>query len=74
MILVTGGAGYIGSHIVRQLCREDEEVLVLDNLSKGHRKAVDKKAKLIVGDFGDENLLTEIFQKHDIKAVIHMAA
>ena len=74
MLLVTGGAGYIGSHIVRQLCRQNEEVIVLDNLSKGHQKAVDSRAKLIVGDFGDEALLTEIFQKHDIKAVIHMAA
>ncbi|NYE56426.1 UDP-glucose 4-epimerase GalE [Carboxydothermus ferrireducens] len=74
MILVTGGAGYIGSHIVRQLCLKNEKVLVVDNLSKGHKKAVDIRAKLIVGDFGDENLLLEIFKKYDIKAVIHMAA
>ena len=60
--LVTGGAGYIGSHAVLELIAADEKVVVLDNLSTGFRWAVPPIAKLIVGDFGDNNLVTEIIR------------
>lgn len=73
-VLVTGGAGYIGSHAVKQLVREGHDVAVLDNLSKGHREAVDPKAKLYVGDVSDRALLRSIFREHRTEAVMHFAA
>ncbi|MDD4169648.1 MAG: UDP-glucose 4-epimerase GalE [Desulfotomaculaceae bacterium] len=72
-VLVTGGAGYIGSHTVRELVNKGYGVVVLDNLSKGHKAAV-TNAKLVVGDISDRELLRSIFRAHDIKAVIHFAA
>ncbi len=72
-ILVTGGAGYIGSHIVRTLGESGYEVVVYDNLSYGHRWAV-LCGKLIKGDLADLALLQEVFQKEQFDAVIHMAA
>ncbi|MGB5344893.1 MAG: UDP-glucose 4-epimerase GalE [Woeseia sp.] len=72
-ILVTGGAGYIGSHVVRQLHEMGEDIVVLDNLSTGFRKAV-TGGELVVGDTGDDRLLSEIFLKHDIDTVMHFAA
>jgi len=73
-ILVTGGAGYIGSHTVLELIAAGEKVVVLDNLSTGFRSAVPDDVPLIVGDFGDEDLVTELLAKHDIEAIIHFAA
>lgn len=73
-VLVTGGAGYIGSHCVRLLQEKGIEVVVLDNLSKGHKWAVSKDCKLIIGDVGDANLLDTIFRKESIGAVVHLAA
>ena len=73
-ILVTGGAGYIGSIIVEQLIEKGEEVIVLDSLIKGHREAVADGATFIKGDIKDEKLLKEIFERHKVDAVIHMAA
>jgi UDP-glucose 4-epimerase len=72
--LVTGGAGYIGSHAVLELIAADEKVVVLDNLSTGFRWAVPPIAKLIVGDFGDNNLVTEIIRDQGIDSIIHLAA
>lgn len=72
-ILVTGGAGYIGSHVVRQLGEQGHRVVVLDNLSTGHREAV-LHGKLIVGNTGDRELVTQILQDHEIGAVMHFAA
>ena len=72
-VLVTGGAGYIGSHVVRQLCEAGRKVVVLDNLSKGFREAVGD-GELIVGDFGDRELVEELLKKHGIEAVMHFAA
>lgn len=74
MILVTGGAGYIGSHYVRYAREHGDEVVVLDNLAYGHREAVPSDVPLIVGDMGDRPLLDNIFQKYAINAVIHFAA
>jgi UDP-glucose 4-epimerase len=73
-ILVTGGAGYIGSHTVLELLAAGEKVVVLDNLSTGFRSAVPDDVPLILGDFGDEDLVTELLAKHDVEAVIHFAA
>src|SRR5665811_1164802 len=72
-ILVTGGAGYIGSHMVWQLLDHDEQVVVVDNLTTGFDWAVAKAAKLEVGDVGDKHFIRKIFKKHEIEAVIHFA-
>jgi UDP-glucose 4-epimerase len=72
-ILVTGGAGYIGSHVVRQLGEAGERIVVLDNLSTGFRQAV-LYGDLVVGNTGDPTVLTRIFEKHDIDTVMHFAA
>lgn len=72
-VLVTGGAGYIGSHTVLWLKQAGEEVIVYDNLQKGHREAVLGDV-FYRGDLHDEDQLDEIFTKHPIDAVIHFAA
>ena len=72
-ILVTGGAGYIGSHVVRQLGQADEQVVTLDNLSTGFHEAV-TSGELVIGDTGDARLLDKIFADHDIDTVMHFAA
>lgn len=72
-ILVTGGAGYIGSHMVLELADAGERVVVLDNLSTGFRWAVDPRAVLVVGDIGDQQLVRGVVKKHDIEAIIHFA-
>ena len=71
-ILVTGGAGFIGSHTVKLLQEQGLDVLVLDNLSTGHASSV--SARLIVGDLADKALLKKIFNEYTIDAVIHFAA
>jgi len=75
-ILVTGGAGYIGSHAVLALQRVGYEVIVLDNLVHGHRDIVENvlQVKLIVGDIGDRALLDHVFSTYPITAVMHFAA
>src|SRR3989338_1779228 len=70
-ILVTGGAGYIGSHTVKLLQSIGKEVIVLDNLSAGHSNAIN--CQLIVGDLSDKKLLDKIFDDHEIDSVIHFA-
>ena len=72
-ILVTGGAGYIGSHVVKELIKNNK-VVVVDNLIKGHKEAVDKYAVFINGNFGDKKLINEILKKHEIETVMHFAA
>jgi UDP-glucose 4-epimerase len=72
-ILVTGGAGYIGSHVVRQLGEAGEQVIVLDNLGKGFRQAV-TAGKLVVGDAGDYALVSRLLAEHGVDTVMHFAA
>ena len=72
-ILVTGGAGYIGSHVVRRLGAGGENVITLDNLSTGFEAAV-TSGELVIGDTGDAALLDRIFADHDIDTVMHFAA
>jgi UDP-glucose 4-epimerase len=73
-VLVTGGAGYIGSHMVLALIDAGETAVVLDDLSTGFKEAVHPKAKLVVGDVSDEKLVASIIKEHRIDAVIHFAA
>jgi len=72
-ILVTGGAGYIGSHVVLQLRARGERVVVLDDLSRGFRQAV-LDTPLIVGEVGDRDTVLEVLREHDIGTVMHFAA
>lgn len=72
-VLVTGGAGYIGSHCVAALVERGEQVVVLDNLQQGHRQAV-IGAELVVGDLRDEAVLNQVFGEYEIESVIHFAA
>ena len=73
-ILVTGGAGYIGSHMVLELLDAGERVVVLDNLTTGFRWAVPDGVPFIEGDFGDEALVAKIISEHGVTAIIHFAA
>lgn len=72
-VLVTGGAGYIGSHVVRQLGEAGEDVVVLDNLSTGFRSAV-THGTLVVGDTADRNLVKGIIAQHGVTTILHFAA
>ncbi|PPD42968.1 MAG: UDP-glucose 4-epimerase GalE [Methylocystis sp.] len=73
-VLVTGGAGYIGSHTVLELLDAGETPVVLDDLSTGFRWAVPEGVSFVEGDDGDEDLVTETIARHDIDAIIHFAA
>jgi len=73
-VLVTGGAGYIGSVVCAQLIAAGHDVVVYDDLSKGHKRAVSPKAELIVGNLEDRAGLKGIFQKYKFDAVMHFAA
>lgn len=73
-VLVTGGAGYVGSHMVLALLDAGRDVVVIDDLSSGFRDAVPSPATLVEGDVGDVNLVTEVCRRHGVSAVIHMAA
>jgi len=72
-VLVTGGAGFIGSHMVLALTDAGEDVVVLDNLSTGYWWAVSPKARLVEGDIGDEALLAQLMAEHRFDAVVHFA-
>lgn len=73
-ILVCGGAGYIGSHTVKELLDKEYDVLVVDSLETGHKNAVDKRAKLFVGNLMDEMFMDTVFKQNEIEAVIDFAA
>ena len=71
--LITGGAGFIGSHMALELLDAGEDVLVLDNLSTGLRRAVPADAKFVKGDVGDLDLVSDLLYRHEIDAIIHFA-
>ena len=73
-VLVTGGAGYIGSVVTEELLNDGHEVVVYDSLYKGHRGAVDARARFLAGDLADVERVTRTLQEHQVEAVIHMAA
>ncbi len=74
MILITGGAGYIGSHFVTHLVEKGETVLVIDNLQRGHREAVHKSAQFEQADILDFESIKNILQNYNIKSIVHFAA
>ncbi len=73
-VLVTGGAGYIGSHAVKELLDAGHQVVVLDNLSKGHEEAIDKRAAFVRGSTQDIDLVVNKMKLHEVEAVMHFAA
>src|ERR1039458_8271288 len=73
-VLVTGGAGYIGSVVAEELLQAGHQVIVFDNLSRGHRQAVPKNAELVVGDTADRACLDQLLRSHAIDPVMHFAA
>jgi UDP-glucose 4-epimerase len=72
-ILVTGGCGYIGSHMVHELVDGGQDVVVLDNLTTGFRWALPPQARIVVGDIGDQDLVAAIIAKHSVTGIIHFA-
>jgi UDP-glucose 4-epimerase len=73
-VLVTGGAGYIGSHMVLELVDSGEPVVVLDDLSTGFRRTIPSQATLVTGDMGDQALVARTIEEHGIDAIAHFAA
>src|SRR6201988_2086490 len=72
-VLVTGGAGYIGSHMVHALVDAGEGVVVIDNLSTGFSAFLPESAPLFIGDAGDENLVEGVIRQHEVESIIHFA-
>lgn len=73
-ILITGGAGYIGSHIVEQLIKNKKNVIILDNLVTGYKKLINKKAKFIKADIKNKSKVIKIIRDNNITSIIHLAA
>ena len=73
-ILVTGGAGYIGSHIVEQLIKKKTKVFIYDNLITGHKRLINKKAEFIKGDINNFRQISKIIKDNKIDSIIHLAA
>jgi UDP-glucose 4-epimerase len=73
-ILVTGGAGYIGSVVVEDLYKKGEKVVVLDNLVYGHRPAVNAEIPFYEGEIGDRELVEKIVREHNVEACMHFSA
>jgi len=73
-ILITGGAGYIGSHITEILLKKNKKVFLIDNLSTGHRKLINLKAKFFKLDINNKQGIRKIIEKYKIDSIIHLAA
>tara|TARA_Y100000591_G_C21736871_1_gene647102 strand:- start:109 stop:1086 length:978 start_codon:yes stop_codon:yes gene_type:complete len=73
-ILITGGAGYIGSHIAEILLKKNKKIFLIDNLSTGHRKLINKKAKFFKLDIQNKDKVKKIIEKYKIDSIIHLAA
>ena len=73
-ILVTGGAGYVGSVTTHLLCNDNHNVIVFDNLERGYKKAVDKRARLVKGDLRNPDDIYRVVVEENPDAVIHFAA
>ncbi|HUN64411.1 MAG TPA: UDP-glucose 4-epimerase GalE [Candidatus Sulfotelmatobacter sp.] len=73
-LLVTGGAGYIGSVVATQLLAAGHQVTIIDNLSRGHRQAIPQGAELVVADLSDKQILAALFRAHSFDGVLHFAA
>ena len=73
-ILVTGGAGYIGSHVVEVLVKKKYNVIIFDNLITGHKKLINKKAQFIRGDIKSYNKISKVIKDFKINSIIHLAA
>lgn len=73
-VLVVGGAGYIGSHMVYRLIEQGKDVVVIDNLSTGHQEAIHEKARFYKGDICNREFLEQVLEREKIEYVIHFAA
>ena len=73
-ILITGGAGYIGSHITEQLIDRKYNIIILDNLTTGHKRLINKEAIFIREDINDRKLVNNIIKQYNIQTIIHLAA
>ena len=73
-ILVTGAAGYIGSHVVEQLVKNKDKVILIDNLVTGYKKLINKKAKFIKADIKNKSKISKIIKDYNITSIIHLAA
>jgi len=73
-ILITGGAGYIGSHITEQLISKSNKIIIFDNLETGHERLINKKSIFVKGDIKDKKILSNILKKYEIDTIIHLAA
>ena len=73
-ILITGGAGYIGSHITESLIDRKYNVIILDNLKTGHKRLINQKANFIKGDINNKKLVNSIIKQYNIQTIIHLAA
>ena len=73
-ILITGGAGYIGSHIVEEFDKNKNNIFILDNLVTGFKRLINKKATFIKGDIKNIALIKKIIKKNNINSIIHLAA